>query len=312
MRNKILSGYYQSLGLKYSKCLFPGHPCDNEAISAHSIQRSRVFDLLEKKNHLVTIDQIFDGDHLPRMVYKYVGQRQASTFLGLCPKHDAEMFIPIDQNPLLPTREQLFLLAYRSVLKELHASLERGYKFQSLYENKVNAGSITKDKPTTEGIIAAKYLTIAYETELYKRQFDEAWMMKQFDHVGHRIIELETIIPTVACSQLFSVDDIQFEDDCLRLILNVIPTAQDKTIVILSYTIKESRLANDFLLNKIEGNDYFSRYEISKLILSDCENFYLNPAYYEAWSDKKKKAILDYFEISLEGGDGDSEEYYLF
>jgi hypothetical protein len=47
-----------------------------------------------------------------------VGVRQASTFPGLCAQHDAALFRSIDCTVVHPTSEQLFLLSYRSALRE--------------------------------------------------------------------------------------------------------------------------------------------------------------------------------------------------
>jgi hypothetical protein len=52
------------------------------------------------------------------------GRNEASTFTGLCSAHDADLFRPIDTRELdVNDREQFFLLAYRSVTREVHAPL---------------------------------------------------------------------------------------------------------------------------------------------------------------------------------------------
>ncbi|MCY1045593.1 hypothetical protein OV208_30035 [Corallococcus sp. bb12-1] len=47
-----------------------------------------------------------------------VGYREASTFTGFCAKHDG-IFAPVENKPFVASREQGFLLGYRSVCMEL-------------------------------------------------------------------------------------------------------------------------------------------------------------------------------------------------
>lgn len=53
--------------------------------------------------------------------YKRIGLKQASTFTGFCAQHDAEMFRPLETQPFIASKEQLFLLAYRALSKEIYA-----------------------------------------------------------------------------------------------------------------------------------------------------------------------------------------------
>ena len=55
-------------------------------------------------------------------IFKSVGRNDATTFTGLCSEHDRRMFEPIDKATInVLDEEHLFLFAYRSVLRELHA-----------------------------------------------------------------------------------------------------------------------------------------------------------------------------------------------
>lgn len=48
-----------------------------------------------------------------------IGLKKASTFPGFCATHDRTTFEPIERTAIAPTAEQGFLLAYRSLCKEL-------------------------------------------------------------------------------------------------------------------------------------------------------------------------------------------------
>ena len=90
------------------------------------MQNSGVLDLLVDKGHVIMPRLDFRKTEPPQFVFEEVGRNQATTFTGLCGEHDQLLFAPIDTKPLDPTdQEQLFLLAYRSLLKEVHATRKR-------------------------------------------------------------------------------------------------------------------------------------------------------------------------------------------
>jgi hypothetical protein len=53
--------------------------------------------------------------------FRKVGINRASTFTGFCQKHDTELFRPLETQPFIASKEQLFLLAYRALAKEVYA-----------------------------------------------------------------------------------------------------------------------------------------------------------------------------------------------
>ena len=91
--------------------------CNQEPIRAHSIQNSGVIDLIALGGHVVAFRPSYSSEGL-EVEFKLVGRNHASTFTGLCNEHDTKLFLPLDTKPLDVTdREQLFLLAYRSVTR---------------------------------------------------------------------------------------------------------------------------------------------------------------------------------------------------
>jgi hypothetical protein len=95
-------------------------PCNRKPIASHSIQRAGPLSLLDDgTGHVFSLEPSLKRGESAFM--KPVGVAKASTFSGLCSIHDAEMFRPIDVEPLdKPTSEQLFLLSYRTVLWSIY------------------------------------------------------------------------------------------------------------------------------------------------------------------------------------------------
>src|SRR5689334_8203934 len=125
-------------GSRLERCLEPREECEAKAIKAHSIAKSSVLNQLCEDNHVVMPVARQQSDAPPTVEFRRVGKNTASTFTGLCARHDNQIFRPIDDfsfDVLNP--EHLFLLAYRSVLNELHAVMQGAARIQVAYQKRV-------------------------------------------------------------------------------------------------------------------------------------------------------------------------------
>ena len=225
------------------------------------------------------------------------------------------MFRPIDSAKQFDVNndEHLFLLAYRSLLKEFHASVAAFIRLQLGYRIQVEQGVVVPGKNENKDMIPIAREINAFDMYTYKEQFDEALRAKNYALLRHHVIELTSQHPAIACSQLFSADSVAFGDDVLRIILNIMPVSNDRTIVIFSATEKEFMLAKEYLSRCLDGNEHFRKYEISKMVIRNCENFFVNPKHFARWSENKKKTVIDFYKRSMtEDIDQDSTEFYLF
>jgi|SRR6516162_6433516 len=102
------------------RCLAPVTPsCPKKPIGSHSIQKAGPLSYLsDHSGHVLSLQRSPNPAERPGAQMIKMGVREASTFPELCPQHDATLFQPIDQPLVQPTPEQLFLLSYRSVLRE--------------------------------------------------------------------------------------------------------------------------------------------------------------------------------------------------
>lgn len=314
MDNRLLKEFYESIKNRTSLCLFPGMNCFEKPIRAHSIQNSIVFDLIQMNDHLIGLKVKPNKNHQPTVSFVPIGRNKASTFEGLCEKHDNELFHKIDDfkfNPL--DQQKLFLLAYRSVLKELHACMSKAITLQTSYLKKSEIKSISKNEPSREGMSAVLSLIDSYDTFNYKKELDIALANQNYDFLTHRIFTLETNEPTIVCSQLFSNDSVRYKDSVSRIIMNIFPVDNHTTYAIFSSTIPEKELVDDYLFKCINSTSYALNYEISKLIIRNSENFYINPKYFESWTESKKEIIIKYLIDTLfKDSDQDDKDFYLF
>lgn len=296
MNSEDLGRFFQTYHTRFGKCLEPHMACGEEAIRAHSIQNSGVIDLLATDNHVRVIRPKFSSAG-PELDFELIGRNKAATFTGLCNKHDTQLFLPLDTRALDTTnREQLFLLAYRSVTRELHAVMEGASKIQSTYQSRVERGIDPKDEISPAGAVATQHLLIAFFTYQYRAEhFDKPLLEARFDEIEHDIIMLNNQPPVLAVSSLFSLDEVEVGDDVARVVLNVMPMSQQKTAVIFSYTRADHKPARAYFDRVFTAQGEYQKFELSRLILGRMENFLISPRHFDTWSSEKIEHIKKAF-----------------
>lgn len=93
----------------------------NEIISAHSIQKSGQLRLIAEDGHVYRLNADLSTLNQTKGVPspKKIGLTKTSTFAGFCKHHDNSLFVPIDNTPLGPAKDQIALYAYRCLCREL-------------------------------------------------------------------------------------------------------------------------------------------------------------------------------------------------
>jgi hypothetical protein len=314
-KKELLSYFFERDKWRFKRCLAPGMSCLSTAIRSHSLQNSRVLDLLVRDGHLKALTRRIDKKTGPVIFFHDVGRNQATTLTGFCSEHDSDIFKPIDNDAFQPTdSEHLFLVAYRAVAMELHALLEATSRIQSTYLKRVELRLDSGYEPSPAGMLAVEHMTKAYLTHLYKDHFDRAMLSKQYGGVLHNVIKICHEEATVAVCSLSSLDGLSRNDDWVRFALNVLPLSQNESIVAFSYLPEDAALVRAALSLILESNGFYQKHLLSRLILNNCENFVVSPEYFDRWSPEKKKAVTDYFVKTLFQGnlEVESEHLYLF
>jgi hypothetical protein len=190
----------------FAKCLAPSMDCDEEPIRAHSIQNARVLDLIQTDGHvLVPRYKLVNGD--PKMEFAKVGRNEASTFTGLCSKHDTELFKAIDTEPLdVDNCEHLRQLAYRSVMREMHTELENGERAWAMHEEICKGNAADPNEVVTKAsLLFIAFNKKAHEVFRYRiKHFDKPAEEGKAPDLRHLIIEMDNQRPVLAASSLFS------------------------------------------------------------------------------------------------------------
>lgn len=95
--------------------------CKGGIVRAHTLQLAGSLSTIAVERHVYGFDALRPPEPNGDPRYGLIGVRQASTFTGFCSRHDTELFRPLEMTPFVTSKEQLFLLAYRALSKEVYA-----------------------------------------------------------------------------------------------------------------------------------------------------------------------------------------------
>ncbi|MDZ7859762.1 MAG: hypothetical protein U5O15_03695 [Candidatus Krumholzibacteriota bacterium] len=289
--NKLKTYIFNLQKTNYVDCLVPTYRCPNKSIRAHSIQKKGVLDLLSENGHIYRIK-----NELDRVFWEREGINKATTFKGLCNKHDTEIFREIDSNPInLENPYHLFLLAYRSVLREMTVLIDGALRNLQGFRKKVSLGLLDDEEPSFEEARMNGLFVNAEEFYEIKRLFDNIYLSEELSKIKHKTIIIENIRPAIAISSIFTYAETKVKsEDTERIILNVYPE-NNSLIVVFSYRNTDEEYIEARISNVIESKGMNQLYQLSKMVLRNCYNFIVSPILYRSWDEDRKNIMLDFF-----------------
>lgn len=295
----------------WGRCLEPHWTCAEPPIKAHSIQNARILDRIARNGYVAMLSPSYHPKKPPLPEFRLVGRNKATTFEGFCATHDRQIFQRIDDEPIGTTdAEQLFLLAYRAVTRELHTTMAIAYKAQCSYKEAVKLGLSPGDRPCKRGMFAVERMAIAWDTYRYRLSFDEDLLTNRYDGVHHRTVEIHCAQPTLAVSSLFSVDALNSGEDCLLMSLSVLPVEETRAFAAFSWRSNEDGPAKAWLDDQLPSHlaDSEVRRRVSRLVLANCENIVLSPELVDSLTVEDKERIQAFFlRTAFEVDDGSQE-----
>lgn len=314
VQNSKISDFFKTMKLRFEKCLEPALSCKSPAINAHSVQNATAMSLIADDNHVYELKmRIREGQ--PKCAFEKIGRNQASTFPGFCAQHDTELFKPIDTKSLsLDDREQLFLIAYRSISRELHTVMESAMRLQATLEQQIAVGRVPKDKPSLPMIEATKHMMKFWGVWKHRLQhYDKPLVSGKYKTIEHSFFTIENRNSVLAASSFFSVDNKQWGKAFAAVTVNVIPLSAQSAAVIVSYPKEQSGLARRYVSPVFLKTGDERLLALSYLLIDRAENFFVSPKHLATWTDAKKKLVEDTF-VSTIGGQSakPSAELMLF
>ena len=309
---EMRSHFFESQGKSLRKCLVPSMQCPESAIRAHTVQNARTLELIAQNGHVIGFQGRIDEREGPVVELKAIGRNKASTFTGLCAKHDGELFKRIDTEAIdVGDVEQLYLLAYRPILRELHSTMDGAIKIQAGYKKRVSLGLDPEEEPSPAGIIAVEHMAKSWLVYRYKCEYDRIKSEEEYNKVIHRTRMLRDHTPTIAASSFFSINESPSLEDIEGVSLNVLPQDVASTLVVVSCAPKDAASMEKKLNGLFDVDDEEFTFRLSKLILGYSETPVLAPKFFGTWSRGKTKAVEKFFRNTLFGDYVDSSDERL-
>jgi len=311
--SETVNHFFKVHGMSTERCHEPGETCTQPAIRAHSVPSGTVLSCLARDGHLIMPQMKLSARPPAQIDFTLVGMNKATTFTGLCAQHDNDIFRPIDDAlPDLHSKSHLFLLAYRAVLREYHVVLQNAWRFQSVYQKRVQVGLSSGTEPCKFGLFATGHLCNAFECYEYKRVFDLAYLANDWSAVQHHVIVLKAQQATIAVSSMFSLDDVD-APDTPRVTLSVFPIGTDVAVV-FSAIRADASFVTAYLGRILASERFLQKYLLSKLILQSCDNFVIAPDYYASLPQERRDAICRFYVDTIveDAEDHEDERLYLF
>jgi hypothetical protein len=307
--------FFAAVNTKFKKCLDPTLLCSSPAIRAHSIQNATSLDLIAEENHVYEIG-LDASSEPPKCSFRRVGRKNASTFSGFCDHHDAEIFRPIELKPIHQgNAEQLFLLAYRSITRELHTVLQAAHGLQVLAARERVLVPSLKNQPTRASWEELQHLIKSWGIWKHRAKYYDAPLTRQrFEALSHWTFAINDRPPVLAASSFFSIDNKPWGEPFKGVSLNVVPTSSTTTLVVASFPTQHKYAARRYLAPVFMKRGEQRLLALSKLLLDRAENFFLSPSHVDAWKPSKKAAIESAFGAMILGSDtvSDPSELSLF
>ena len=186
-----------------NECLVPEplkHECDNGIAKAHTVPRN-CLKRIARNGHVssfVTTPHVHPGQAPETgLLHPHrAGVNKASTFSGFCPKHDNDLFAPLEKTPFCATPEQCFLLAYRAFAREYYVKRVAAANVGLLREAAM--GQPLREQILAHGL-STGFNAAAHDIEIQKARYDKILEARKFHRVRAYVVEF-CRPPSVMCA----------------------------------------------------------------------------------------------------------------
>jgi hypothetical protein len=300
----VTASFFRRVKTCYRRCLAPGMLCGERAIEAHSVQNSRVLDAISEAGHVYMFTQRISSAAGFEIRLQRVGRNRATTFSGLCAKHDTRIFSRIDTEPLLPLDpEKCFLLAYRAALREHHTKLAAAVATNSAYDDDALTRGYAKPELGNPLFMAA-FARIGESYNFYRFKVElDRWLRRgRWAELQHNILRFVATGPVLAVSSTYSHIDnmstLRRRLEPVFIMANVFPHGDD-TYAVFSFKRRQRADVLPHLEPLLTAAVPYQRYLISKMLLARCENLLISPRRYAALDPQTIEVMEAHFAATI-------------
>jgi hypothetical protein len=277
--------------------------CSKKIVKAHSVSKSSSLKEIAVDGHVLTFFMAQRNTDYTVLEPVSIGINKASTFNGFCKVHDKKLFSPFEDNPFDLSSYHCFLIMYRTVSRELFVK-----------ESCKGTFGLVKEMDKGKDIFEQMYIQDRYrhfngsndltisDLKNIKSSLEKMLISKDYDQLEHVIIELET--PPKVMSSSIGGMHFGFDGSLIQKITNdpmSIPdylsvnsfSSNSKGYIVFSW-LNEHRVSNQKLIKTLMCSNSISD-SLLMLIISQTENVYLSPEWWEHLSDQKKVDLIELY-----------------
>lgn len=271
----------------------------HEIIDAHSIQKNGALSAVAREGLVYSVStklsDIRKNKGKLSLVKNHINSM--STFRGLCRHHDNLIFRPIDMALLLPTDEQVFLYAYRTVLRERFA---KECAVVNYSEQLKSFSGTQATKTLFEGALEGNAIGLK-SLRNHQSAFDSSHQEQNFDDIRYVVLKSEKA-PTVVFSGSF-YPDWGFNGEYIQ---NLYDLSKERQMITFSFAPTDTGWCFLFAWHKV--SDAVCRHFISSLktamrtgkvvedllfgmVVKCCENTAFSPDWWENLPTAEKQKL---------------------
>jgi len=284
--------------------------CSGKIVHAHTISKSGSLKKIAVDGHVMgtkpSLSELFENDG--RIGLSKVGINKASTFTGFCTNHDKKLFAPLEDHPITLSDEQLFLLAYRSLSRELYGKQanEKNTEFIKLFDRgqPVETQALIQHFASILGTGVDLALT---DLKYIKGKMDSMLQAADFSGINHLIIKLSAnpkILVSASTQPEFSFDGERLQSlaDLKKKLSHIVFNCiayENSGCFVFSWIDDHDHICRKFVdsLVKLENQDIGNA--LVRFCYSYAENTWASPMWWESLSEEKKSDISDRLQHGL-------------
>ena len=277
--------------------------CKGPIVRAHTLPRSGSLLAICAERHVYGLESGGMPDDNGIFPFKRIGVNQASTFTGFCQRHDTELFRPLEIEPFTASKEQLFLVAYRALSKEVYAK-RFALRVQPLLR-KGDVGKEPLEQVHLQGYLYlwAQQLRLSLrDLEASLRDYEQIYLSRDFDRMSAYLIFPDRTLDFAVCGGVhpefdFVGHSLQSLATPNRLDFLIYSALPFQTLGVIAFvwdsTVGVSCIQLMLGLDRLAVADVPDA--LVRFTFEHFENTYADPRWWEGMSDSERQSLLQRF-----------------
>ena len=283
--------------------------CSESVINSHSLQKKIVLESIAEDHHVLTFSTNRYGRESFRnepTSFVKASTKNASTFRGLCAKHDASLFKRIEIFPLRTNYQTAILLAHRSILFEALEHTKASIWLDWLSE--VPKFDFFFDPTSYHDEAENMHFYASYNWELLRRinNVIDRKSVRKFSYVAVEFEGKPDFCATGCFCIELSFSGARLQDFSKSAKFNyaqlvAIPTSKISWVFILSALEDQNKLAARLFLESFLHQPRRMLGESAlRATICHTENAYFRPSWIKSMSEKSKTELLARFDYGVD------------